>query len=100
MAADWWAERLQKGDRQKFKDALMPFIERAVAENGSCYLQCDYDPMGPLLDAVRAAGLHCSGCMFSADGILPYKTSLWVRPDRLEPKEGYGNWPPPIKVPD
>lgn len=98
MAADWWAERLAQGDRGAFRAALIPLIDTKLTEHGSCFLDCDYDPRGPLLAAVRAAGAECSGCMWSAEGILPMKTSLRVTPNMLEPKEGHGNWTDPIVV--
>jgi hypothetical protein len=98
MAADWWTERLQRGDEQAFRAALLPLIDAELSKNGQCRLECDYDPHGPLLEAVHAAGVQCTGMMFSADGILPRKTSLLVTLATLEPKEGYGNWTDAIQV--
>jgi hypothetical protein len=99
-ATDWWTDRLQTGDRERFAAALFPLVLADLAAAGECSLVCDYDPLGHLLIAVRAAGLECSGMGFSASGILPAKHSLEVYPDRLEPKEGYGNWLPAIAVPE
>lgn len=98
MAADWWTERLQQGDKAAFRAALLPLIDAELTEHGICRLDCDYDPRGALLEAVHAAGLECKGFMFSAKGILPTKHSLRVTLTELEPKEGYGNWTPTIKV--
>lgn len=98
MAAEWWADRLEQGDRSKFIAALVPLIDADIAAHGSCRLECDYDPWDHLLTAVRAAGVECRGFMFSARGILPTKHSLWVRPNKLEPKEGYGRWSMAIPV--
>lgn len=98
MAADWWTERLQAGDKAKFRAALYDSVLDALTARGHIRLECDYDPFGALLAAVRAAGLECRGFMFSGRGILPQKHSLDVWPDRLEPKEGYGNWRDPIPV--
>ena len=98
IATDWWVERLQRGDKAAFSAALKPLIEQDLREDGRCFLECDYDPREHLLIAVRAAGLECSGFLFSARGILPQKHALTVYPDRLEPKEGYGNWLDPIPV--
>jgi len=92
MAANWWARRLLAGDREKFVEALYPLILADLKSEGQCLTECDYDPRDHLLTAVRAAGLECSGMGGSAVGILPMKHSLGVFPDRLEPKEGYGNW--------
>lgn len=99
MATDWWAERLMDGDVAKFKEALYLLVLADLMAHGSCELECDYDPRGHLLTAVRAAGLKCDGFMFSARGILPQKHDLEVYPDRLVPKEGYGNWTDEIPVP-
>jgi hypothetical protein len=87
------------GDREKFEEALRPLIAADLAERGSSDTECDYDPHGHLLIAVRAAGIECQGVLFSARGILPEKHQLHVYPDRLEPKEGYGNWTSHIPVP-
>jgi hypothetical protein len=86
------------GDKEKFAAALMPLIEADLRQSGHCYLECDYDPRGHLLAAVRAAGLECAGFMFSARGILPEKHELDITPETLEPKEGYGNWTGAIPV--
>ena len=97
-AAEWWADRLQRGDRGAFIVSLQASVLNGLERNGFVELECDYDALGPLLDAVRAAGVECRGFGFSADGILPRKHDLTVRPDRLEPKEGYENWTDHIPV--
>lgn len=99
MAAQWWRERLETGDKDAFENYLAAAVEKALCEREPVFLRCDYDPEGVLLDAVRAAGVECTGFMFSGDGILPRKHDLTVYADRLEPKEGYGNWRPEIAVP-
>jgi hypothetical protein len=98
LAAQWWADRLQQGDKDKFKTFLAEAIDREITAYGHSYTDCDYDPQGILLEALRAAGVECQGCMMSAEGILPMKHSLRAMPDCLEPKEGYGNWTEVIKV--
>ena len=98
MAAEWWADRLQQGDTQAFINALRPRIETDLASEGHVYLENDYDPRGILLDAVREIGIECRGYMFSGKGIFPDKHSLEIYHDRLEPKEGYGNWTDNIPV--
>jgi hypothetical protein len=82
--ANWWTERLEQGDKEAFRS----YIHRYVADNlaaspGRPYLslECDYDPLGPLLEAVHAAGVECEGYSFSADGILPRKHSTDIYPD-------------------
>ena len=109
LAGQWWAERLAGRHHEKraaFAAAVAKRCEaemRSRAENGDiawCSLDVDYDPKGPMLGAVREViDPDCRGFMFSAGGILPMKHQLKVFSDRLEPKEGYGNWPAPIEVP-
>jgi hypothetical protein len=98
MAAEWWAERLIVGDREKFKAHLRPAIEAEIVDCGTSVTTVDYDPQGIVLEAVRAAGVECRGVMCSADGILPRKTGLIVTPVELRPKEGYANWTARIPV--
>jgi hypothetical protein len=98
IAAQWWADRLMKGDKDKFKECLELHINKSLTETGHCYLENDYDPHGGLLDAVRAAGVECSGVFFSGRGILPQKHETTVTPGKIEPKEGYGNWTEAIEV--
>lgn len=98
MAAAWWGSWLLSGERAAFEAALYPLILADLTEHGRCCLECDYDPFGHLLTAVRAAGLRCQGSMFSAAGILPRKHSLDVTLEWLDPKEGYGNWTDRIAV--
>lgn len=98
-ATNWWVERLMSGNRSKFAETLRPLIEKDLREHGACYLECDYDPRGHLLTAVRESGHpECQGFMFSANGILPQKHTLDVLPHVLKPKEGYGNWTDDIPV--
>jgi hypothetical protein len=117
FVAGWWAARLQQGDRELFKESLLGLVTAhllAHPERPHLMLECDYDPRGPLLDAVRAAGIECRGVMFSGDGILPRKHSTDIfparkaspefdeqaQPARLVLKEGYGNWRDPIPLAD
>ena len=98
MAGEWWAERLQQGNKEQFAEEIRVRVLEKLQTRERVYLECDYDPRGILLEAVRAIGIECRGFMFSADGILPRKHALQVRHDRLEPKEGYGNLTEIIKV--
>lgn len=98
VATEWWRARLMSGDKTKFASSLKASIEAGLENNGRIGIECDYDPKGVLLDAVRAAGLECAGVTFSADGILPKKHATAITPGRIEPKEGYGNWTDPIEV--
>jgi hypothetical protein len=107
MAAEWWAERLEQGDKAKFMDALEASIQNALDDptheerisKDDVITKTDYDPFGMLLDAIHAAGVECSGCMYSCRGILPMKTILRINAQRLLPKESYGNWVDEIPVP-
>ena|ERR1043165_2004031 len=100
MAAEWWAERLQQGDKEVFKETLAALVDSDIQKYGHCKLECDYDPIGHLLTSVRAAGVNCRGCLYSAEGILPEKHRLRVDPNMLEHIEGYRNWTEAIKVPN
>lgn len=99
IAANWWADRLQSGDKEKFRKSLqLAIFEELESGKKIVHTECDYDPRGILLDAVNVAGNDCGGFMFSAKGILPLKHSLEISATELQPKEGYGNWTDPIKV--
>ena len=105
MAGDWWAERLgnaHAGKRTAFAEAVAKHCEKEMRmrEEPMCFLEVDYDPQGPMLDAVREVlDPDCRGVFFSAQGLLPKKHELQVSPRELRPKEGYGNWTAPIEVP-
>lgn len=105
MAGEWWAERLYPAHADK-KEAFAAAVAKACEADFKhrlgtvSFLEVDYDPRGPMLDAVREViDPGCVGCMFSARGILPEKHSLRVTPTKLTPKEGYGNWTAEIDVP-
>lgn len=98
MAGEWWADKLQQGDKVKFAKEIEARTLEALKKDGHVSLMCDYDPWDILLEAVHAIGIECRGSFFSAKGILPQKHSLLVKPDVLIPKEGYGNWTKEIKV--
>ena len=103
MAGEWWAERLNDQHahrRDAFAQEVAVRVETALRANPDfpVFTECDYDPRGLLLEAVHAVGIECRGSFFSARGILPEKHDLTIHPDRLEPKEGYGNWLDPIPV--
>ncbi len=94
FAARWWADRLDPQHTDK-REALEREILTRLPE-GNWFLKCDYDPWDQLLDAVQAAGIPCTGCLFSAQGIFPNKHTLERRDHTLYPKEGYGNHTEPI----
>lgn len=72
-AANWWAEKLEIPEKRKeFKEALIPLI------HDNMMLKVDYDPCDVLLEALHKVGIECFG-MFSADGILPYKTIMKIK---------------------
>ena len=98
MTGKWWAERLQQGDKDKFAAEVARRVLLKLLSMGHCSLNCDYDPWGDLLEAIKAIGIDCSGYMFSARGILPQKHSTLTTEDVIKPKEGYGNWTEDIKV--
>jgi hypothetical protein len=85
-AAQWWAERLfVEEKREAFRAALLTRLDAAPW----CGLHVDYDPEDELLQALHDAGIKCSGHFFSADGLLPGKTSLYNRSTGLYAKQGY-----------
>lgn len=118
-AGEWWAARLDPAHQDK-AEAFATAVERytyqaltgqtvwrhngdVVAGDGKpvsgVYIESDYDPKGPLLQAViETVEPNCKGFMFSSKGILPYKTELFVTRERLKPKEGYGNWTAVIEL--
>ena len=101
VAGQWWADRLDPQHaekRQAFAEAIERLVADALKREKFVRLESDYDPQGLLLDAVREIGIECRGFLGSSDGILPRKTYILVRPDRITPKEGYGNWTAEIPV--
>lgn len=98
-AGAWWADRLGERftqHRAAFIGAVAGRVEEALKRDAWIELECDYEPVGELLAAVREAGIDARGTAF--EGILPWKHSLSVEIGRLEPKEGYGNWTDVIEV--
>lgn len=89
--AAWWAERFQIEDkREAFRLGLRQLLDETPEQEWST-LHVDYDPFGILLDAVRDAGVPCRGNMFSADGILPAKTRMYIYSENnIQTREGYG----------
>jgi hypothetical protein len=85
-------------------EAAREDAERSATALPWAVLDVDYDPRPPLLGALLEAGIACRGFMFSADGLLPRKTVMWVNFDgSTVVKLGYGaahvalaklDWPP------
>ena len=99
LIVSWWSERFQRDDkRTEFAEALRRRVAdewRSLAEKYPGltlrqHLEVDYDPSGALLDALHDAGIECRGFMFSANGLLPQKTRMYVYADSIEVVEGYG----------
>jgi hypothetical protein len=94
----WWADKWQQLEtREAFRAALRNQLEAFEHEDVSpeyggylLSLDCDYDPKGLLLDAVRDTGIDCRGYLFSATGLLPSKHLVMVYPGGAEAKAGYG----------
>lgn len=83
VAADWWAKRFG-GDKDALRAALLKHLPDSDWQTYN-----DYDPEGPLLDALRDVQ-ECRGFMFSGDGLFPRKTGLRREGKYLYAKEGYG----------
>jgi hypothetical protein len=99
---DWMrAEFLVEDKRERFCGELAKVLRREFEKVGWVRLYIDYDPNEPLLEALRAAGVECRGCMYSADGLFRgRKTGVTWRPEqqRVTVKLGYGGvehelWP-------
>ena len=105
MAGEWWASRLDSRyseSRSVFAAAVAKRVlsELRLNHEEGVYLDCDYDPQGILLEAVREIiDPNCLGYNYSAEGLLPFKHSLEVWSDRLSPIEGAGNVVDDILVP-
>ena len=85
IAAAWWSDRFEITDkREELREALKLHLP-----DGDWVAYNDYDPQGPLLDAVREI-VDCSGMGHSGDGLFPRKTGLMREGDELFAKEGYG----------
>lgn len=95
--ADWWTDRLKvDGKRAEFRAALVDLIRSDAFDKEERYgyginLSVDYDPSPTLLAAIRTAGIECRGFMWSAEGVLPMKTSMKIRTDgSIEAHQGRG----------
>lgn len=93
ITAEWWGSLLMIEDKQKqFIQELTKVIDDKLNNDGECDLDCDYDPKGDLLDALRKCGIECSGSFFSADSILPRQHSSLTKPRIIRRTGGYRNW--------
>ena len=101
VAAEWWGERLETGDRASFEADLSRRIVRFFEANPTqtLFLENDYDPKGVLLEAVRATvDPGCRGYLLSGEGIFPQKHSIAVEIGSIEFKEGYVDWTDAIQI--
>lgn len=115
MAGEWWAARLHERYAEQ-RAAFAAAVERRTLQElcGECYwdswgvrhegagyekrsrAENDYDPKDLLVEALREALPGES--KWKLRDALPRKHELDVTPDRLKPKEGYGNWTAEIPV--
>lgn len=78
IVAKWWSDNLEPEDkREAFREALL----KRLPDEGEYSTWVDYDPEGPLLEALRDVGIKCAGVFFSADNLLPRKTGIIVQAD-------------------
>lgn len=94
MTVDFFKDRWIHGDesRARFAALLREHLCKATEET---HLWVDYDPMDDLLPLVRAAGVPCSGCLFSAREIFDgTKFGVWFNPKNktAEFKLSYGTF--------
>ncbi|MBK8892534.1 MAG: AlpA family transcriptional regulator [Propionivibrio sp.] len=85
VAADWLSTLfLLEPLRDKFREEFL----RCLPE-GDWTAYNDYDPSpGPLIDAIRACEIECSGTWFSGARVFPDKTGIRRSGTRLFVKEG------------
>ncbi|WP_186214667.1 hypothetical protein [Burkholderia gladioli] len=123
MVGEWWADRLYPehvDKRVAFVDAVSMRVEQVLrgeicwTEHGrevgngqmprTVFTECDYDPGGLLLEAVREVidpmcgrGLHLPAAyrILSGKHALVLDTQSWL----LKPREGYQGWTSVIPVP-
>jgi hypothetical protein len=115
MAGAWWAERLAD-EYAEARPAFAAAVEKRVLQelNGECYWdwhgerhdgrgytdrsfsENDYDPHHLLIPALAEALPDLPS--WKMRKTLPTKHTLAVYADRIEPKEGYGNWTAAIPV--
>lgn len=115
MAGDWWATRLHEryaDKREAFAAAVAVRVDQEL--RGECYwdwwgerkegkgrnntaeIEFDYDPHF-LLHEVFAEII--GGNEWEWKDAMPIKLHMWVQPDLLRPKDGYGKWVSDILVP-
>jgi len=72
-----------------FVEALAAEIENRLKTSGNYGFSfgVDYHPDAILLDALSKAGFSGADTM----SILPWKTSMWVKPTGVKVSEGYGS---------
>jgi hypothetical protein len=95
IAAQWWTDRfLIEERREEFRKALFNALLKQEPNIGctpAMSVYSDYDPQDALLEAVRAIGIKCPGCLWSSKGLFPMKTGLTLSPEgEIWAKEGYG----------
>jgi hypothetical protein len=90
IAAQWWGRRLHHGNANKFSEALRSEIASLLANGNCAMVAVNHDPDQTLLAALRAAGIECTGFLFSARGVLPTKTIMWIDQCSVQVAEGYG----------
>ena len=102
LVADWWAEKLEYGDRKAFRSKLrLLVLEKLAASPGEDVLvSTDYDPDDTLKAALNATGIdpYASTRIATCDGLLPRKSLTRIRDLKIEIKYGYGNWKDPISL--
>lgn len=91
VAAEWWGNLLEQGDKEKFVQELGKLILANLDLFGKCSLRCDCDPDDILLEALHHTGIECKGILFSAQGIFPNKCTTLIRTGIILAKLGYGS---------
>lgn len=90
-AVNYWTSLLEWITyRAPFSVELEKIVDQIPTDHW-CDLDVDYDPEGLLLDALRASGIDCRGCLHSADGIFPRKHRSQFGPGYFRVSEGRGS---------
>ncbi len=103
LAGDWWATRLNNefGDkREAFAASVTKRVDDELrlmkTKQPYVFTECDYDPKGLMLNSLL--DVFDPKVVLRSDNVLPTKHELLIFPEKLVPKEGYGNWTEEIVV--
>ena len=88
LIANWWGEQFEQ---KEFKDKFIESFKECYQEQKPNIIKVNYDPDDFLCDVLRETGFKQDSIMFSARGLLPFKTIMKIKNGRISVKCGYGN---------